>query len=114
VDKSTDPNALRLARIYGHPLAMKSWLAYNIIYSIYIAPFTSNDQRRLEDMGNTYQLGWLYRRNKWVFNSAQKVFRSGESLRERGNGFQTEGAADIKLLRPYRLHFIFGTHKSLE
>ena len=65
-------------------------------------------------MGNTYQLGWLYKRNKWVFNSAQKVFRSGESLRKRGNGFQIEGAADIKLLQPYQLHFIFGTHKSLE
>jgi hypothetical protein len=47
-------------------------------------------------------------------NSAKKVFRSRESLRKRGYGFQTEGAADIKLLRPYRLHFIFGTHKSLE
>jgi hypothetical protein len=38
--------------------------------------------------------------HKWVFNLAQKVFRAGESLRGRGNGFQTEGAADIKLLRP--------------
>ena len=65
-------------------------------------------------MGGTYQLSWLYKRNKWVFNPAQKEFKSGESLRERGNGFQTEGAADMKLLRPYRLNFIFGTHKSLE
>ena len=60
-------------------------------------------------MGGTYQLSWLYKRNKWVFNPAQKEFKSGESLRERGNGFQTEGAADMKLLRPYRLNFIFGT-----